>query len=205
MTLPLLLITGATGFIGFKVLLHALEAGYTVPAAVRSHSGSSRVLSNPKIKALVLGDRFSFIEVPDILREDSYNEALKNVVYVIHVTSPLPLPSSGVDNEIYQHGVKGTANILASALKSLIIKRIVITPSIVSNMPHPRVPENLIEVESRVPSLDGPFTNVFSVYRAFQIIALNVTDDFCKQNRPSFDVMTSFQASSTVRTRWPQT
>ena len=184
-----LLITGATGFVGFKVLLDALEAGYTVRAAVRSRSRSDLILSNPKIKALGPGDQLSFIEVPDILKDDAYDEALKDVTYVIHIASPLPLPSKDPEAEIYQPGVKGAANILASALKASSVKRVVITSSIVSNMPYPPVLGNVINAHSRVPNLDGPYTEPFSAYRAAKIHTLNATDDFGKQNKPSFGVI----------------
>lgn len=184
-----LLITGATGFIGFKVLLIALEAGYIVRAAVRSCSKSDSILSNPRIKALAPGSRLSFVEVSDILEKDAYDEALKDITYAIHIASPLPLPSNDPEIEIYQPGIKGTANILASALKASSIRRIVITSSIVSNMPYPPVPGNVINAESRVPNLDGPFAEIFTAYRASKINTINAIDDFVKQNKPSFDVI----------------
>ena len=184
-----ILITGATGFIGFKVLLTALEAGYVVRAAVRSRSKSDLILSNPRIKALAPKDRLSFIEVPDILENGAYDEALDDITYVVHMASPLPLPSDDAESEIYQPGVKGTANILASALKVSSIRRIVITSSIVANMPYPPVPGNVVDAESRVPNLDGPFAEIFPAYRASKIHTLNAIDDFVKQNKPSFDVI----------------
>ena len=184
-----ILITGANGFIGFKVLLTALKAGYIVRAAVRSCSKSDLILSNPSIKALAPGDRLSFIEVSDILENDAYDEALKDIIYAIHIASPLPLPSNDAETEIYQPGIKGTANILASALKVSSVRRIVITSSLVSNMPYPPVPGNIIDAESRVPNLDGPFTEIFTAYRASKIHTLNAIDDFVKQNKPSFDVI----------------
>ncbi|KAB8293723.1 hypothetical protein EYC80_009208 [Monilinia laxa] len=138
MTIPNLLITGATGFIGFRTLLEALEAGYTI----------SEFTSNKEL---------SFIEVPDILHPEAYTEALKDVTYAIHIASPIPLPFRNPLSEIIDPTVQGAANILEAALKSPSLKRIVITSSIVANMPFPHATENppLVTAESRVPNLKG--------------------------------------------------
>lgn len=47
----LVLLTGATGHLGFKVLRSALEAGYTVRAAVRSEQKATILKSNRVLKA----------------------------------------------------------------------------------------------------------------------------------------------------------
>jgi uncharacterized protein YbjT (DUF2867 family) len=47
----LVLITGATGHLGFKVLRTALEAGYRVRAAVRSEQKTTLLKSNEILKA----------------------------------------------------------------------------------------------------------------------------------------------------------
>ncbi|KAK6858407.1 NAD-dependent epimerase/dehydratase fum13 [Apiospora arundinis] len=87
-----LLLTGANGFVGFKVLLNALEQGYTVRAAIRSMSKSDFLSKHPKVQALNASDRLSFVEVPDITNPKAYEEAVKDVTHVIHLASPLPSP-----------------------------------------------------------------------------------------------------------------
>ncbi|TVY17344.1 NAD-dependent epimerase/dehydratase FUM13 [Lachnellula arida] len=194
MASPNLLITGATGFIGFKVLLDALESGYTVRVAVRSSSRSEALLSNPKIKSLVSGNNISFVEVPDITEEGAYDEALKGVAYAIHVSSPVPKPVfKDPQADVVQPTIKGAANLLASALKVPSVKRIVITSSIVANMPFPPLSTaDETTAESRVPNFEGPINAVFPAYCAAKIATLNATDKFIKEHKPSFDVINIF-------------
>ncbi|TVY36655.1 NAD-dependent epimerase/dehydratase [Lachnellula occidentalis] len=189
-----LLITGATGFIGFKVLLDALELGYTVRVAVRSSSGAEALLSNPKIQSLDSGTNISFVAVPDITQEGAYDEALKGVVYAIHVGSPVPRPSiENPQTDIIQPTIKGAANLLASAIKVPSVKRIVITSSIVANMPFPPLPTaDETTAESRVPNYEGPVDSVFPAYCASKIATLNATDKFVIDHNPSFDIINIF-------------
>lgn len=194
MASPNLLITGATGFIGFKILLDALESGYSVRVAVRSASGSEALLSNPKVRSLVSGNNISFVQVPDITQHGAYDEALKGVVYAIHVASPVPKPFfKDPQADIVQPTIKGAANLLASALKAPSVKRIVITSSIVANMPFPPPPTAVeTTAESRVPNFEGPLDAVFPAYCASKIATLNATDKFVKEHNPSFDVVNIF-------------
>lgn len=192
MAVPSVLLTGGTGYIGFKVLLEALRAGYTVRAAVRSLSkAENTILSNHAIKEIAPGNRLTFIEVPDILIESAYDEAMKDISYVIHVASPLPAPFKNAETEIFQPGVKGTNNILASALKTPSLKRLIITSAIVANMPYPPPSDLLITAESRVatPTLDGPYTEAFTAYCASKISTLNTTDEFFKKHNPPFSIV----------------
>ena len=48
----LVLITGGTGHIGFKVIVDALEAGYSVRAAIRDSSKEETILSAKPIKTI---------------------------------------------------------------------------------------------------------------------------------------------------------
>ncbi|KAK8103491.1 cinnamoyl-CoA reductase [Apiospora kogelbergensis] len=71
---PAILLTGANGLVGFKVLLNALEQGYTVRAAIRSMSKS---------------------DVPDITDQKAYHEATKGS-YLCHSSGlASSLPSAG--------------------------------------------------------------------------------------------------------------
>ncbi|KAI0010207.1 putative cinnamoyl-CoA reductase [Xylariaceae sp. FL0662B] len=186
---PNLLVTGVTGFIGFKVLLNALEEGYTVRAAVRSISQSESLLSHPKIKALAPGDKLSFVEVPDLGQADAYDEALKGVTYVIHLASPLPSPFLDPQTGIYEPTVKSVTNILNAALKAPSLKKLVITSSVFANIPFPPDPSHEITPESRLPDLPGPFDAMLPAYSAAKINSLNATDRFVKEKNPPFTVV----------------
>ena len=189
MASPKLLITGATGFIGFKILLDAIEAGYIIRAAIRSASKLESLFSNPVINALDHRSKVSFIEVPDILKEGAYDEALDGITHIIHVASPLPFETDDPEKVIFQPAFKGTTNLLASALKTPTIKRIVFTSSILSNTPLSSPDGTVITAKSRLPSPKGPFTDVFSAYNASKICTLNAIDDFVQEKKPSFDII----------------
>ena len=81
----LVLLTGATGFVGFRVLTELLDQNYKVRLAVRSA---------PKIAAIrrALPTRYTayeleFVVIPDFAIEDAFEGAITGVKYVIHVRS----------------------------------------------------------------------------------------------------------------------
>ncbi|PHH64519.1 hypothetical protein CDD81_4298 [Ophiocordyceps australis] len=187
-----LLITGATGFIGFKVLLGALEQGYTVRAAVRSADKAKTLASHPKITATGKADKLSFAEVPDITRDGAYDEAIKGVGYVIHLASPLPSPFLDPQTGIYEPNIQGVSTLLVSAAKEPSVKKVIITCSVFANTPFPPDPSQEITAETRVPDIPGPFDSMLPAYSAGKIGALNFTERFIKEKKPSFDVVKVF-------------
>ncbi|PQE31375.1 cinnamoyl- reductase protein [Rutstroemia sp. NJR-2017a WRK4] len=198
MTPPTLLITGATGFIGFRTLLEALEAGYTVRATIRSSSSprSQTLLAHPLLSSFISQNKLSFIEAPDILAPDAYTSTLKDITYAIHLASPLPLPFKNPQTEIINPTIQGTLNLLRAALHTPSLRRIIITSSIVANLPFPHPTSNppLTEAETRVPDpqdLDT-ITSVFPAYCAAKIATLNATDAFVSTHNPAFDVVRIF-------------
>ncbi|KAI1811579.1 putative cinnamoyl-CoA reductase [Poronia punctata] len=188
-----LLITGATGFIGFQVLLTALQEGWTVRAAVRSAAKADYLAKHPKIVELGVADKLSFVEVPDICDENAYEEAIKGVTHVIHTASPIPSPFLDPLNGVYEPNVKSVNAMLQAALKSHSLKKLVITSSQYGNSPSP--PDSMsqtIDADSRVPDVPGPFDSPVSAYWASKIAATNATDLFIKKNNPSFDLVLVF-------------
>lgn len=83
------LITGATGHIGFRTLRYALDNGYTVKAAVRSEQKAETVRSNPALRAYKNSSQLSFVIVPDLTVEGAYDTAVNGVKYIVHIASPL--------------------------------------------------------------------------------------------------------------------
>jgi uncharacterized protein YbjT (DUF2867 family) len=61
----LILITGGSGLIGIKTIHLALQAGYSVRAAVRSQAKADAILATPTVKAINPGSRLTFVIVPD--------------------------------------------------------------------------------------------------------------------------------------------
>ncbi|KAG9688781.1 cinnamyl-alcohol dehydrogenase, partial [Aureobasidium melanogenum] len=189
---PLILITGVTGFIGFRVLLDALEQGYTVRAAVRSAAQSDLLRTHPTLSALAFGDRLSFVQVPDLSVPGAYDQATKDVTYIIHLASPLPSPLLDPQTGIYEPTVKGTENMLSAALQTPSLKKLVITSSVFGNMSFPPNPWDKITPETRQPDLQGPFESMLPAYIGGKINALNAIDKFVKTHKPSFGIVNVF-------------
>jgi uncharacterized protein YbjT (DUF2867 family) len=86
----LVFITGATGFVGFAVLLEALKANYRVRISVRRASQVEELKSHHLIAPFA--SKLEAVVVPDITAEGAFDAALEGVTYIEHVASPLPKP-----------------------------------------------------------------------------------------------------------------
>ena len=195
MTSDLVLITGVTGHVGFRVLVFALEAGYYVRAAVRNQAKADAILAAPSIKALNPGSRLTFTFVPDILADNAFGDAVKGVDFIIHVASPLAqgVSSDKFETHLIQPAVKGTTGILFSAKSNPNIRRIVITSSEVAIVPWKSLvghgSAGIFTDSNRIPSPTGPYQVEFEAYAASKVIALNKTEEFVRTEKPSFDVI----------------
>ncbi|KAL7792033.1 hypothetical protein V8C37DRAFT_135599 [Trichoderma ceciliae] len=187
----LVLLTGATGMIGFRTLVFLLEAGYKVRAAVRNQAGFDKISQLKPVAPYA--SKLTAIIVPEITTPGAYDEAVKGVEYIVHVASPLASNApKGVDydNFMIQPAIRGTVGILESAIETSGIKRIVITGSILSITTLKGVGSGeYINEETRTPTTHGPFTNVFDAYGASKSAAFNQTKEFVAERKPPFDVV----------------
>lgn len=124
--LPLVLITGATGFVGAHILQEALAAGYPVRATARS----------AKVQDLykVYDGKVDVVAVDDIVNGD-YTEALKGVGAIIHVAAPLYNKADAAG--MIEGTVEGSQNILRQAAKHGVAK-FVLTSSWVTSIDYDR-------------------------------------------------------------------
>ncbi len=80
----LVLISGATGHIGFRALILALQAGYRVRFSSRSAVKADQVLAHSSIKTLNLApNTLSYAVVPDFTTAGAFDDAVKGVQYVL--------------------------------------------------------------------------------------------------------------------------
>ncbi|KAI9157966.1 Ketoreductase CTB6 [Paramyrothecium foliicola] len=187
-----ILITGATGLVGFRVLVLALTAGHRVRYTARSEDKALAVSSNPAIKALAPGDRLSSVVIPDLTVEGTFDSALNGVTHVIHVGSPVPVPTFEPTTQVFEPTVKMTANLLSAASKAPSVRRVVITSSVVANLdPTVTAFDKPASAATRLPapaSLPSRFENVFEAYVLAKIVELHNSDEFVQKYNPGFTV-----------------
>jgi nucleoside-diphosphate-sugar epimerase len=187
----LVLLTGGTGFIGFRTLVETLQTGYHVRAAIRRESSIAEIQAARSIQPYL--SALTFVIVPDITVPGAFDEAVKDVDYIIHLASPLAIPSDDHEKTIIQPAIKGTVGILYSALKVPTLKRVVITASIVSVMPigafiDPTFSE-IVYPNTSVPDMSGPYGDAFHAYASSKNQAFNASTRFIEENKPSWSVV----------------
>ncbi|KAI0270053.1 NAD-P-binding protein [Gloeopeniophorella convolvens] len=121
--MPLVLVTGASGFIGSHVVDELLRTGYSVRGTVRSKNVARISKSYEEF-----GDKFTTAVVED-LAESDLTDAVTGVDAIIHVASPLAL--STTPEVILRAAISGTTRILEFAEKAGV-KQIIVTASIAS-------------------------------------------------------------------------
>lgn len=197
----LIVLTGATGFLGFRVLVTALKAGYRVRIVVRSESKVSKVLATPSVKSInPSSEQLSWTVVPDITVPGAYDQAVKGATYVIHCASPIPtFGDEAVTPEQYEKYFVETARVatvglLESIQKAGTVKRVVITSSAVAHIPFKyfigQGDDRVFTAEDRIPVAPGPYSFEFEAYSASKAAALNESEAWIAKNKPAFDLVT---------------
>lgn len=117
------LITGGNGFLGFAVLLQALESGFTVLAVVRRESAAQRIRSGRSIQKHLEDDRLSFIVVPELTAPGALVSAADGCSGIIHVASPMPSPDADLRTPV----VRSIQEVLRAAEENKTVQRVVWT------------------------------------------------------------------------------
>lgn len=189
---PLVLLTGATGLVSFRVLQELLRGSYDVRITVRSEGKAHAVISNPAIQKLQPGDRLQYFIVPDSAAQGAFDEAVQNVTYVIHAGSPVPVSGFDPVEQVWKPTVVCLQNLLSSALKAPSIQRLLATSSIIANMAPMPDPSVTATAASRIqlPGIPETFSDEFEAYILAKITEINYIDSFVKESKPHFSVAT---------------
>ena len=81
----LVLVTGATGFVGTQVALNFLKHGFSVVGTARSQKKADEW---SKKHAVAADGRMSWSIVEDIVKQNAFASAIKGVSLVAHTASP---------------------------------------------------------------------------------------------------------------------
>ena len=137
------LVTGATGLLGRRVVTRLLDTGHSVRAMVR-RPGSESVFSTPPTE-VCYGD----VTNPDALRE-----ACRDVLGVIHLVAVI----RGNDSQFHAINLQGTANVATAAKEAGSVRRFVHVSSLgAANNPSLRYVYSKWEGEQQVISSGLPY------------------------------------------------
>jgi nucleoside-diphosphate-sugar epimerase len=198
-TPALILITGASGFIGIATLHNALQAGFSVRATVRSEAKLKAILATPTVQSLNPGPRLNFILIPNLTAPHAYDDAVQGVTYIIHIASGVMKSNVRFrpeerEEELVKPAVRGTMRIMESAMIEQKVKRIVITSSILAIIPFfdffSLETETVYDAKSRyIEQPIGPFSTDIETYCAGKCRALLAAETFVAKNKPKWDVV----------------
>jgi nucleoside-diphosphate-sugar epimerase len=127
-TKPLVLVTGATGYIAGHCIRELLENGYRV-------RGTARSLADPKKTdhlrrmAAEHGTTIDLVEA-DLTSDRGWREAVAGCTYVQHVASPFPAEVPKDENDLIRPAVDGALRVLKAAAEAGTVTRVVMTSSV---------------------------------------------------------------------------
>lgn len=126
MSIPKVLLTGVTGFLGSHTTIQLLEKGYQVIGTLRNKERADEIKH-------IIGqhtsriDRLSLAEA-DLNDELVWHDLMDGVDYVQHIASPFPRKLPKHEDELIIPAKKGTLAVLEAAAANRV-KRVVLTSS----------------------------------------------------------------------------
>ncbi|GAA6018335.1 hypothetical protein JCM10207_000809 [Rhodosporidiobolus poonsookiae] len=183
----LVLVTGASGYLGAHVAQQALERGFRVRGTVRSTEKGDFLT-----KLFKDDPKWSYAIVEDIQQEGAFNEAVKGVDAILHTASPFHFNGKHPD-DLIKPAVQGTTGVLKSAIKESTVKRIVITASFASIFNPEPLSHTFTEKDWNTASpaeveRDGAQANPRAAYRASKTLAERAAWKFVEDEKPQFDL-----------------
>lgn len=126
-TKPLVLVTGASGFVGAHVLASLLHANYRVLSTLRTQHHIDFL--SRKYASHIASQDLSFALVPDIQAPHALDDPAQQADYICHLASPYFTSATDPWAELVQPAVQGTRNVLASASAARRVRRVVVLSS----------------------------------------------------------------------------
>jgi len=127
-TRPLVLVTGATGYIAGHCIRELLEHGYRVRGTVRSLVNPAKTEHLRRIAAQ-LGGSLELVEA-DLTSDRGWRDAVAGCTFVQHVASPFPAEVPKDEMDLIRPAVDGAKRVLQASADSGTVKRVVMTSSV---------------------------------------------------------------------------
>jgi len=174
-------VTGASGFIASHVIKQLLEKGYEVKGTVRSLKDRSRYSF---LDELPNAEKNLELIEAELLKEGSYDGAIKDCEYVIHMASPYIVDVNNPQTDLVDPAVNGTLNVFKSCSKEPRVKRIILTSSFAAVTDQPIKGKIFNEFDwNTKSSLDR------NPYYFSKTLAERAAWDYIKEHKPDFDLV----------------
>ena len=121
------LVTGGSGFIGSRTILHLLAAGHAVRTSVRRPDRAGQVRELLRQGGAEPGDRLSFA-VADLEHDAGWAQAVAGCDYVLHLASPFPATLPKHEDDLIVPAREGALRVLRAA-RDGGVGRVVLTSS----------------------------------------------------------------------------
>ena len=122
----LVLVTGASGFLGMHCVMRLLQDGYYVRGSVRDLVRGRR--AKEMIGKHVDVSRLSFVQA-DLSADENWEPAIAGCTHILHVASPVPRKPPKTAAEVIEPARDGALRVLRAAVRVGGVKRIVMTSS----------------------------------------------------------------------------
>ena len=121
------LVTGGSGYIGLHCISQLLKEGFSVRTSLRSMDRKKEI--QEALSGLIKNnENLEFCEL-DLMRDEGWDDAVRECSYVLHVASPVYDKNMKDENSFIQPAKQGLLRALKPAIKYKI-KRFVLTSSI---------------------------------------------------------------------------
>jgi len=151
----LILVTGASGYVGKWCVVRLLENGYRVRGTIRSEAKARQVRET--VASVVGADAAMRLELvtADILDDKGWQEAMAGVAAVMHVATAVRADEPRDSSVVIRPAIEGTERVLHFA-KEAGIRRVIITSSIATvGYGHGQTSGRRVYDETYFTNLDG--------------------------------------------------
>ena len=125
----LVLVTGASGFVGKWVVLELLRKGYEVRGTIRDKQKEPQIRETvDRLLGDMEGDRLQLVEA-DLLADAGWDDAMRGVDAVMHVAAHIVRDEPEDHDVVVRPALEGTQRVLEAAARAGV-KRVIITSSV---------------------------------------------------------------------------
>lgn len=121
------LVTGANGYLGTRIVAALLDEGYAVRAAVRHADRAAELLADLERSGRDVEGKVDYV-VAQLDSDDGWADAVDGVTFVIHTASPFPASAPSDEDEVIVPARDGALRVLRAA-RDRRVERVVMTSS----------------------------------------------------------------------------